>query len=289
LNFPTAINKDDIKRGLREVGVRAGMGLVVHASLRSFGYVVGGAARVIEALRELITADGTLLMPSFNHGVPFEDQGPGIYDPLSTPTINGAIADQFWRLPGVYRSLDPTHPVAAWGKHAQRYVAGHHRTLTMGPQSPLGLLHADGGSCLLLGVDYTSNTFHHIVEMTIGAPCLGRRTEAYPVLLPDGRRVVGRTWGWRNGACPFTDQNRYGSEMRARGLDREVMIGTCRATLFALRDCFDVVSEMLRYGKDGFPPCRGCPVRPRVVAQTVPSDWNAATQALLPDSAAWTY
>jgi aminoglycoside 3-N-acetyltransferase len=283
------LDKNDLKQGFHDAGVRAGMGLIVHASLRSFGHVVGGAPTVVDALIELITADGTLLMPSFNHGAPFEQPGPGVYDPLSTPTANGAIADCFWRRPGVHRSLDPTHPVAAWGRHARRYVEEHHRTLTMGPRSPLGLLQADGGSALLLGVDYTSNTFHHVVEMTLGAPCLGQRTEAYPVRLPDGRRVAGRTWGWRDGACPFTDQNRYAAQIRARGLDREVLIGSCRATLFALQDCFDVVAQMLQQGYDGFPPCQGCPVRPRTVEQTVPSDWDAAAQAPRSDSAAWTY
>ncbi|MCL5997474.1 MAG: AAC(3) family N-acetyltransferase [Chloroflexi bacterium] len=285
----TPIGKDVIMRGLRALGVCAGMGLMVHSSLRSFGHVEGGASSVIEALMEVVTPAGTLLLPTFNHNVPFEQDGPGFYDPLSTPTINGAIPDRFWRMPGVHRSLDPTHPFAAWGKHAQRFVAGHHRTLTMGPQSPLGLLQAEGGYGLLLGVGYGSNTFHHVVETALGVPCLGRRTEAYPILLPGGRRVEGRTWGWRNGVCPFTDQNRYGEVMRARGLDRVGLIGHCRATLFALQDCFDVVSEMLQQGRDGFPPCSGCSIRPRVVAQTAPSDWDEVGQTLLPGSVGWTY
>jgi aminoglycoside N3'-acetyltransferase len=164
----------------------------------------------------------------------------------------------------------------------------------MGPQSPLGLLYADDGYGLLLGVDYHSNTFHHVVETIRGVPCLGRRTEAYPARLADGRMVEartvqGRTWGWRNGMCPLTDQNRYGSEMRARGLERVEMIGQCRATLFRLQDCFEVVAAMLEHGKDGFPPCSGCPIRPRVTARTVPSDWDETRQMLLPDSVGWMY
>lgn len=287
---PTPIvDKHALTYGLHKLGVRAGMGLIVHSSLRSFGHVAGGAQTVVDALMEVITADGTLLLPSFNHGTPFQEAGPGVYDPRSTPTSNGAIADWFWRRPDVERSLDPTHPFAAWGRHAQRYLAAHHRTLTMGPQSPLGLLHADNGSCLLLGVGYTSNTFHHMVEMTTGAPCLGRRTEGYPVQLADGRQVIGRTWGWRNSPCPFTDQNRYGAEMRTQGLDHDVLIGACRATLFALQDCFDVVAHMLQHGAEGFPPCSGCTIRPRTNAHTLPSDWDDATQAPLPESEAWTY
>jgi aminoglycoside N3'-acetyltransferase len=159
----------------------------------------------------------------------------------------------------------------------------------MGPASPLGLLLQDDGHVLLLGVDYTSNTFHHCVETTLNTPCLGKRCEAYAVQLPEGRRVMGRTWGWRNGECPFTDHNRYGDIMQARGLHRQAKIGECNATLFKMRDCFDVVSEILRNGRDGFPPCAGCPIRPRVVEHTVESDWDEGMQALKPDSVAWTY
>ncbi len=289
------LTRDDIASGLRNLGVHAGMGLMVHSSLRSFGRVDGGAATVVAALMDVITPAGTLLMPTFNHGAPFEPGGAGVFDPRTTRTLNGAIPDHFWRLSGVTRSLDPTHAFAAWGANAGRYIAGHHRALTMGPQSPLGLLHADGGHALLLGVGYGSNTFHHVVEMSTAAPCLGRRTEAYPVLLPDGRRVMGRTWGWREHACPITDHTRYAAHMQARGLDRTGQIGGCRATLFALHDCYEVVAEALRDGLDGYPPCRACTpgractIRPRVVAETAPSDWDEARHCPRPDSVAWTY
>jgi aminoglycoside 3-N-acetyltransferase len=238
---------------------------------------------------ETLTPEGTLLMPSFNHGAPFEEGGVGYYHPGQTPTTNGAIPDLFWRLPGVRRSLDPTHPYAAWGKNSRRYTEFHHRTLTMGPRSPLGMLCADDGCCLLLGVGYWSNTFHHVVEMTTGVPCLGLRTEAYPIVLPDGRKVTGRTWGWRAETCPINDRAIYREEMEARGLQQSVMIGGCLAILYRLKDGFTVISELLRTGKNGLPPCSRCPIRPRVVEQTVESDWDAERQLLLPVSEAWNY
>ena len=132
-------------------GLPAGAGVMVHSSLKSFGQVEGGAHTVVEALMEVLTPQGTLLMPTFNHEAPFFEGGPGYYHPAETPTVNGAIPDCFWRMPGVRRSLDPTHPFAAWGRHARRYTQFHHRTLTMGPQSPLGQLYADDGFGLLLG------------------------------------------------------------------------------------------------------------------------------------------
>jgi aminoglycoside 3-N-acetyltransferase len=263
------------------------MGLMVHSSLSSFGHVEGGAAAVIHALMAVLTPAGTLMMPSFNHGAPFEPSGPGYFHPAETPTTNGAIPDRFWRMPGVARSLNPTHAFAAWGRDGQSYTANHHRTLTMGPESPLGQLLRDDGYCLLLGVGYTSNTFHHVVEMSTGAPCLGLRTEAYPVVLPGGRRVTGRTWSWRGGSCPFTDRNRYADEMGS--LQRVATIGSCRAILYRLRDCYGIVAKILAHGKAGFPACRGCAIRPRRVPETVTSDWDGVNGCLRPESEALTY
>ena len=228
-------------------------------------------------------------VPSFNHSAAFRPGAPGYYHPHETPTTNGIIPDTFWRLPGVVRSLHPTHAFAAWGASAERYVAGHHRTLTMGADSPLGLLARDGGYCLLVGVDYRSNTSHHVAETLSGARCLGRRTEAYPVHLPDGRRVVGRTWAWRAGRCPITDAQRYPEILRGRGLDRQVRVGECTMTLFRLADCLDVVGELLCNGIGDYPPCARCPVRPQVTEHTVPSDWDDAAGALRADSEAWRY
>lgn len=283
------VTKADILAGLRELGITPGLGLMVHTSLKSFGTVEGGPKTVIEALMAAVTPEGTLLMPSFNHATIFQEDGAGCFDPLTTPTTNGIVPDTFWRMPGVFRSLNPTHAFAAWGKQARRYTEFHHRTLTMGPQSPLGLLYADDGYGLLIGVGYVANTFHHVVEMSLRVPCQGLRTEAYPLVLPDGHRTQGRTWGWRERPCPFTDEGGYYDEMPARGLQREVIVGQSRLILFRLRDCFAVVAEILRTGRHGFPPCSGCPIRPRQIWATVKSDWDEQTQHLLPDSAAWNY
>ena len=287
--MPGQVRQRDIAAGLRSLGLGPGAGVMVHSSLRSFGYVVGGARAVIAALMEVLTPEGTLLMPSFNHGRIIAEGRPGCFDPAETPTSNGAIPDLFWRLPGVRRSWHPTHSFAAWGRHAERYVKLHHRTLTTGPESPLGLLWADGGYGLLLGVDYRANTFHHVVEVCVGARCLGPRGVAHPMRLPDGRVVEGRTWAWRAGPCPLTSGNAYAVDMEARGLHRQARIGECQATLFRLNDCFDVIAQALRQGKGDHPPCTRCPIRPARSPHDAPSDWDAVNARLKPDSPALRY
>jgi len=80
------ITREDIVKCLRKLGLTQGVGVMVHSSLKSFGFVKGGAQTVIEALMEVITLKGTLMMPSFNHGAPFKEEGPGYYSPTETPT-----------------------------------------------------------------------------------------------------------------------------------------------------------------------------------------------------------
>ena len=49
---------------LRRLGVRPGMVLLVHSSLSALGWVVGGPVVVIQALQDVLTPDGTLVMPA---------------------------------------------------------------------------------------------------------------------------------------------------------------------------------------------------------------------------------
>lgn len=268
------VTYDDILNGLRKLGIEHGMSIMVHSSLSSFGWVEGGAMTVIQALMDAVGLEGTILMPSFNHGAPFQEGGAGYYDPLQTPTTNGAIPDTFWRLPGVHRSLNPTHPYAAWGRHAKRYIEMHHETLTMGEDSPLGLLAREGGYQLNLGTTHSASTAKHVAETMKRVPCLGFRTEQYPVKLPDGKVTMHRTWSWRSKACPLTDSGEFiECEMERRKLQRRDKIGDATVTFFKLWDFIEVVWDLLEHGYGGYPPCSKCTIRPRRTSATVESDW----------------
>lgn len=284
------LDEKDLARGFRDLGLEAGMGLMVHASLKSLGPTADGPGTVVSALTEVLADRGTLMLPSFNHRKPFKPGRERIYVPTETETTDGAIAGYFWRQPGVLRSLNPTHPFAARGRDARRFLKDHHRTITMGPESPLGRLWRSGGYCLLLGVNYRPNTFHHVVEMVRKVPCLGVRTDAHPMRLPGGRTVAGRTWSGREGRCPILERAEYvDREMKKRGLDRRGRVGRADCILFKLQDCYGVISELFA-GREGKPsPCEHCAVRQRRTEWTVESDWDFENDCLRPDSEAWSY
>lgn len=279
------LTRERIADGLRRIGLKAGQGVMVHSSLSSFGRVEGGAPTVIAALMDVLAERGTLLLPTFNHFAPWLPGGAGLYDPAVTPTSNGIIPETFRRMPGVWRSLNPSHPYAAWGADAERYTVRHHLTLTMGPDSPLGMLWREGGYGLFLGTRYGSNTFKHVVETMVGATCLGRRTEELPARLPDGRMVKLRTWSFRARACPIVDPGEPAeAEMSRRGLHVRGKVGEATVTLFKLSDCFEALSGMLRSGYGGHPSCAPCRIEHGRGPHTVESDWDDERGCLKPDS-----
>ena len=260
-----SVTKEILKESFSKLGIKAGMKIIVHSSLKSFGHVEGGADTVIDALMELVTEEGTIVMPSFNHGRPYANND--IFDIEKTPTKNGIIPETFRKRSGVLRSINPTHSFAAWGKDHKRYVKDHQKYDCMGDNSPLSRLMADDAYCLLLGVGYDSNVFHHHAETMVGAPCISKRGEEYPVRLADGSIITAHTWGWRNGECYITDLAAYGEYMKP--IEKRTKIGNADVILYKLSEGYKIICDCLENGINGRGSCKTCTIRPRVCKWTV--------------------
>jgi aminoglycoside 3-N-acetyltransferase len=59
------LGRAGIEDGLRRLGIAMGMALEVHSSLRSFGWVDGGAAVVVDALMRAVGPDAALVMSAY--------------------------------------------------------------------------------------------------------------------------------------------------------------------------------------------------------------------------------
>jgi aminoglycoside 3-N-acetyltransferase len=278
--------KADLDATLADLGIEAGDRIVVHSSLSSLGHFVGGPRAVCEGLMERVTAAGVVMMPSFNHGAIFSEGEAGVFDPLESRTTNGIVPDTFWRMEGVYRSLNPTHAVAVWGNDARSFVEGHHATLTMGPGSPLHRLEQRGGKAVFVDCLH-ANTHHHVVEVTNGVACLGRRTEEYPVELPSGERVRCRTWGWRESSCQVTDEGAYQEVLTDRGLLEQATLADATISVLALSDSRAVVEECLAGDVPDIEGCQPCEISPRTTDATVASDWDEERQRVDPSTSAF--
>ncbi len=199
------ILKQDLLDALRQVGVRPGQCVMVHTSLRSFGYLCGGAQTVIEALIECVGETGTLMMPTQSwknldpatgvHWEVSQSAWPAIrahwpaYDKALTPTNTmGAVAEMFRRWPGVLRSDHPARSVAAWGRHAAFLTQNHDLCNIFGDGSPIGRLYELDGYVLLLGVGYDKNTSLHLADARADYPGKHNVTE-HSAVLENGSRV----------------------------------------------------------------------------------------------------
>jgi aminoglycoside 3-N-acetyltransferase len=190
---------------LAELGIRSGDVILAHSSLRSIGWVCGGATAVAQALLDVIGPTGTLVVPActaFNRDPSgWKDPGPppswkatirehlpGFDRALSPSHGVGVIAERVRTWPGALRSGHPQTSFAALGQHAARIVEGHALESQLGDASPLARLEELNARVLLLGVGFDRCTAFHLGEYRVPSPPY--RSNSCAAISPAGRRWV---------------------------------------------------------------------------------------------------
>jgi aminoglycoside 3-N-acetyltransferase len=189
------------------IGVKPGMTLLVHSSLSAMGWVCGGPVAALRALETVLGSDGTLVMPTHSSDLsdPAEWENPPVnqswweiikntmppYDADLTPTREmGAIPECFRKQMGVKRSCHPQVSFAAWGSCKENILEGHSLNNGLGEQSPLARIYDLGGSALLIGVGYESNTSLHLAEYRATFPGKVFKKCGAPISLNGNREWV---------------------------------------------------------------------------------------------------
>lgn len=156
------IPRSEVTRQLTALGVTPAGVLVVHTAFSNLAPVEDGPLGLIEALRDAVGPEGTLVMPSMSD----DDEYP--FELRETSCLGmGVVADTFWRLGEVLRSDSP-HAFAAVGPRAAEITAAHPADVPHGLDSPIGRVYQLGGQVLLLGVGHDSNTTVHLAESLAG-------------------------------------------------------------------------------------------------------------------------
>lgn len=211
------VTEDRLVRDLEAIGVEPGSVLLVHSSLKSLGWVCGGAVAVIRALQRVVREYGTIIMPA--HSGDYSDpslwENPPVpkewwetiretmpaFDPETAPTRGiGRIAELFRSFPDVLRSSHPHVSFSGWGEKAVELLSDHSLEDSLGENSPLARIYDADGRILLLGAGFDSNTSFHLAEYRADYPKKERVQLGAPVLSEGHRR-------WKS----FSDIN-YNSE-----------------------------------------------------------------------------
>jgi len=241
------LTAEQLAADLSALGVQPGMDLLVHSSMKSIGPVRGGPSTIIDALLSVLAPGGTLLAPAFNH------HHAQIFNPLTTPTTNGAIPDALWRRPDARRSLHPSHSVAAIGPRADEYLCDHLTHGVWSENSPIGRLIRNNGFILSIGVGHDRSTAYHVAEISLNVPCLDPFGSTDRIVNPDGRVQVVPGLAWRNAECPVDPA---GIDAMLQDKQSHGQVGHARSTLARAADVFE--ARRLQLGDR----CGRCPVRP---------------------------
>ena len=152
---------------LEAIGVDPVGTLIVHLSYKAIGEVEGRGDGVLDALMWYMS-DGLLVLPTHTwDNVSIHNP---VMDVLYTPSCVGVLTELFRKRPGVHRSLHPTHSLAAVGKGAREFVYGEQYVETpCGEGGAYYKLWERDAQILLIGVNFTCNTFIHGIEDWDGA------------------------------------------------------------------------------------------------------------------------
>lgn len=163
----TTVGREEIAAALGEVGLGTGDGVFVHTAMSSFGRIEGGPPTVVAAFDDVLGPEGLIAMPAFPllGGTVEYLSGDPVFDVRATPSTMGAVTEYFRGLPGVARSLHPTHSIAARGQGAEELVAGHAEAATpFGEGTPFARLIERGMQQVWFGIGLRIFTLYHAFE-----------------------------------------------------------------------------------------------------------------------------
>jgi aminoglycoside 3-N-acetyltransferase len=191
------LDRDQLGEALRGLGVEPGACVMAHISMDEVGRVAPevGPLDLIALLKELLTEEGTLLIPTFpftGFEADYVASDPA-FDVRRTPSQMGLVTELFRRMPDTTRSLHPTHPVAGWGAHAAEILSTHHEGETFGEGSPFCRMREWNG--LVVGIGVVAITHIHCAEyLHPEARSFAFAKEPKTLKITDGERTFDYTF-----------------------------------------------------------------------------------------------
>jgi aminoglycoside 3-N-acetyltransferase len=253
--------RQSVAADLRGLGVRPGQVLLVHASMRSLGWVRGGAEAVVAALRDVIGSEGTLVVGTGTSGNSdtsrlYLDRTAGMtaeqvsrykaampsFDPASTPSEGmGRIAEQVRTTPEAVRSAHPQSSFAALGPMAGKLADGHALDCHLGESSPVARMYEIGAWILLLGTGYSACSAFHLAEYRYVAD---PPTRSYRCVITVAGRAVWHEY--RDVVLDDREIDDLGADIERTDLPIRGRVGQATCRLLPIAATVDFATEWLR-------------------------------------------
>lgn len=225
MNTGLGITKKQLVTQIKKLGLGRGQTIMLHASVKSIGNIIGGPKTIINAILEILTQDGTLMMLVAWENSPYNIFNTSFQEDIDKwpehkrqkcPSFNqksskadtkkmGILSECLRTYPGSVRSRHPLG-YAAVGKLAQDILKDQQWQYREGLGSPLEKLCNAGGYVLLLGAPTETVTLLHFSENI--ANIQNKKIIHYKMpIIQNGKRVWKEIeeYDFVNGIVPWPD------------------------------------------------------------------------------------
>jgi len=245
------VTVETIESALAGLGLKRGDVVLVHSDLRRLDkprHLVKlphcGADLIIDAFLQAVGPEGLVVFPTFTKAFAPKEPGPAgqVYDPAETPSRVGSVTNVFLNRPGVARSSQPTHPLAALGSRAEEFCQAPEVQSTFDRRGPWGKMYDWDGYICWFGTDNRTNTTVHVVEDWMALPYMA--TAWAMVKGPEGEPLRVKVTMSPAGPRDFYRKDSKSARLlEASDVIRRTQIGNATVSLLKVRDCHRVLRE----------------------------------------------
>lgn len=240
-------NEAQLVEQIKSLGIAPEDIVTIHISLKAVGEIddheKSGAEVMISALRKCLSK-GLLLVPAHTYKNIRETP---VFDIRNTKPCIGTLPGVAVQLANeaydrgdktCVRSMHQSHSVVAFGEKAYEYVEDDRRAFTPTPgYGSYGKLREVNGKILLIGVDFSKNTFFHAVDEYIEPEAMD---PPYDITAIDYDGTVTARQA-RNCSGDASQYVKYEPYLREFGALKYGQIGDAKAILCDAKVCFDEV------------------------------------------------
>ncbi len=239
------LSDDDLLGTLRSLGIKEGDTLFIHSDISVFGKLLlpekdAFLSTLIETFKKSVGTRGTVIIPTFSFSWGKGDT----FDVKETRSTVGSLSEFFRLQPGVKRSLQPMHSVAAWGARAEEAIRVGKDTF--GKDSIFDNLRKLDAKIVMFGVDFEYCTFLIHVEQAHKVPY--RFLKTFTGTITNGSESY-RDW------CTYfarpleaevdNDMKNIEPTLRKENLLREGTFGNGKIMVASAQDLFDTGMRLL--------------------------------------------
>jgi len=275
--------EDQLAEQLHALGVREGMSVLAHTSMRAIGPIDGGAETLLWAFRRVLGESGTLMVPTFTPQFtdPAESEGAPesaseveslrdaipIFDAAITPAAQIAVGIFPEVVRGHSEARRSSHPVvsfAAIGPEAEYFTEDAPFHYPLGTNSPLSHLYDRNGCVVMIGVGHESNTSLHLAEVWADVPYVHRSVRV---------KTVQGEWVEMLGSAECSDGfTRIEPVLRQARILHSGPVGDAPSKFMRVREMVSMAVSMLQGAADALlcddPNCPWCKVARKFAADS---------------------